>query len=107
MSKIYRLTRSVFPGHSHLATVSAIAFCLSPPAMFMSSVYTESPFALLSFTGMLWYSQKHYLAAALAWGLTTTIRSNAIIYSGFFIYDLVVRRFGKVFDNLKLLSSYN
>ncbi|KAI9491859.1 GPI mannosyltransferase 2 [Zychaea mexicana] len=92
---LFKLTRSVFPGHPVLATVSAIAFCLSPPAMFMSSVYTESPFALLSFTGMLWYSQGRYLAACIVWGLASSIRSNAMIYSGFFIYDLVVRRLGK------------
>lgn len=69
--------------------VSSIAFCLSPPAMFMSSFYTESIFALLSFTGMRWATEKNYFCAALLWGLTSAIRSNAIIYSGFFFYDLV------------------
>ncbi|KAI9254454.1 GPI mannosyltransferase 2 [Phascolomyces articulosus] len=92
---LFKLTRSIFPGHPQLAAISAIAFCLSPPCMFMSSVYTESPFAWLSFTGMLWYSKKHYLAAALVWGVTSSVRSNAIVYSGFFMYDLILRRFGK------------
>lgn len=72
--------------------VSSIAFCLSPPAMFMSSFYTESLFALLGFTGMLWIAEKKYLKAALIWGIGSGIRSNAIVYAGFFFYDLVWQR---------------
>lgn len=60
--------------------------------MFMSSFYTESIFALLSFTGMIYIAQKKYLNAALLWGITSGIRSNAIIYSGFFYYDLIWTR---------------
>ncbi|KAI9319934.1 GPI mannosyltransferase 2 [Dichotomocladium elegans] len=58
----------------------------------MSSMYTESPFALLSFLGMLWYVEKQYVWAALVWGLASGIRSNAIVYTGFFIYDLILRK---------------
>jgi phosphatidylinositol glycan class V len=86
---IIRLTLELLPGNKRLAMVSSIAFCLSPPAMFMSSFYTESIFALLSFTGMRLVAKKNYVCAALIWGVTSAIRSNAIIYSGFFFYDLV------------------
>lgn len=57
--------------------------------MFMSSFYTESLFAFLTFTGMRYIAQKKYFNAALLWGITSAIRSNAIIYSGFFFYDLI------------------
>ncbi|CDH57985.1 gpi mannosyltransferase 2 [Lichtheimia corymbifera JMRC:FSU:9682] len=86
---LYRLTSAIQP---RLAFVSAIAFCLSPPAMFMSSMYMESPFALLSFTGMWLYTQNKYLLAALIWCFASAIRSNAIVYAGFFIYDLVLQK---------------
>ncbi|KAI7849426.1 GPI mannosyltransferase 2 [Circinella umbellata] len=92
---LFKLTRSIFPGYPQLAIISSIAFCLSPPSMFMSALYTESPFAFLSFTGMLWYSQKHYLGASILWGIASSFRSNAIVYSGFFMYDLILRRIGK------------
>ncbi|CAO3671837.1 unnamed protein product [Rhizopus stolonifer] len=57
--------------------------------MFMSSFYTESIFALFSFTGMRFIAKRQYILAALIWGVTSGIRSNAIIFAGFFFYDLV------------------
>ncbi|ORY96337.1 GPI mannosyltransferase 2 [Syncephalastrum racemosum] len=87
---LYQLTRAVFPQQPALATVAGYAFALSPPAMFMSSLYTESPFALLTFWGMLQYVRKRYLLAALLWGLASAMRSNAIIYAGFFVFDALV-----------------
>lgn len=90
---IIRLTIALLPRNQRLAYVSSIAFCLSPPAMFMSSFYTESIFALMSFTGMRWIAEKKYTSAAIIWGFTSLIRSNAIIYSGFFWYDLIWVRF--------------
>lgn len=85
-----RLTRAVFPQQAGLATIAGYAFALSPPAMFMSSLYTESPFALLTFWGMLQYVRKRYWLAALLWGLASLMRSNAIIYAGFFVFDALV-----------------
>lgn len=86
---LYKLTITLLPGNKRLAFVSSIAFCLSPPAMFMSSFYTESLFAFFSFTGMRWVAQRKYLYASIIWGLTSTVRSNAIVYCGFFYYDLI------------------
>ncbi|CEP18496.1 hypothetical protein [Parasitella parasitica] len=89
---LYKLTLAALPKNKQLAHVSSIAFCLSPPAMFMSSFYTESLFALMSFTGMKWVIQKKYLKAALIWGIASAVRSNSIVYSGFFFYDLFWQR---------------
>ncbi|GAN01003.1 dolichol-p-mannose mannosyltransferase [Mucor ambiguus] len=85
----YKLTIAVLPKNKQLAYVSSIAFCLSPPAMFMSSFYTESIFALMTFTGMRWAIEKKYMQSALIWGIASAVRSNAIVYAGFFFYDLV------------------
>ncbi|KAI8341545.1 GPI mannosyltransferase 2 [Blakeslea trispora] len=88
---LYKLTLALMPKNKALANTAAIAFCLSPPTMFMSSFNSESMFALLSFKGMQWVAEKKYLFAAIVWGIASAARSNAIIYSGFFIYDLVVQ----------------
>lgn len=61
--------------------------------MFMSAFYTESLFALLSFMGMYHITKQRYLLASILWGLASFTRSNAIIYVGFFIYELIVSRF--------------
>lgn len=87
--QIPRLTIAILPENRKLAFTSSIAFCLSPPSLFMSSFYTESIFALLSFTGMRYIAKKQYMKAALVWGITSSIRSNAIVFAGFFFYDLV------------------
>ncbi|OAD02773.1 glycosyltransferase family 76 protein, partial [Mucor lusitanicus CBS 277.49] len=89
---LYKLTVAVLPKNKRLAHVSSIAFCLSPPAMFMSSFYTESIFALMTFTGMRWVIEKKYMQSALIWGIASAVRSNAIVYAGFFFYDLVWMR---------------
>lgn len=60
--------------------------------MFMSSIYTESLFAALSFYGMLWFVRGHYLPASLIWGIASAVRSNAIVYAGFFIYNILTGR---------------
>ncbi|KAI7871482.1 GPI mannosyltransferase 2 [Spinellus fusiger] len=87
---LYKLGRTLFPRHGSMAFVSSVAFCLSPPSMFMSSFYTESLFAYTSFMGMYWVARKHYLSASVVWGLASLTRSNAIIYTGFFIYEFIV-----------------
>ncbi|KAL7319842.1 ER membrane glycoprotein subunit of the GPI transamidase complex-like protein [Mucor circinelloides] len=89
---LYKLTLAVLPKSKQLAYVSSIAFCLSPPAMFMSSFYTESTFALMTFTGMRWIIEKKYTQSALIWGIASGVRSNAVVYAGFFFYDLVWAR---------------
>ncbi|KAL0073461.1 hypothetical protein J3Q64DRAFT_1383037 [Phycomyces blakesleeanus] len=89
---LFKLSQSVFGGNQRMSFVSAVAFCISPPSMFMSSLYTESLFAYMSFTGMYLVLQSHYMSASIIWGITSGLRSNAIIYSGFFFYDFVVIR---------------
>jgi phosphatidylinositol glycan class V len=39
--------------------------------------------------GMRYVVEEYYFLAALVWGVTSGVRSNAIVYSGFFLYNLV------------------
>ncbi|RKP27861.1 GPI mannosyltransferase 2 [Syncephalis pseudoplumigaleata] len=74
------------------AFLSGALFCLTPSAMFMSSIYTESIFALLSFTGMELYAHGRLWPAAAVWSLSSLARSNGIVYAGFFVYELLIRQ---------------
>ncbi|GJJ70509.1 GPI mannosyltransferase 2 [Entomortierella parvispora] len=88
--QLYRLSSKLF-GQEKFAFTSAILYAFSPSGIFMSAVYAESLFAALSFTGMVFAADKNYLLAAIAWSLSSTARSNGVLYAGFFIYDLVVQ----------------
>ncbi|KAF9902563.1 hypothetical protein EC991_004774 [Linnemannia zychae] len=88
--QLYRLSKELFRDE-HFAFLSAILYTLTPSGIFMSAIYTESTFALLSFTGMLFAARKQYLLAAIIWSISCTARSNGILYAGFIVYDLVIR----------------
>ncbi|KAF9091508.1 hypothetical protein BGX23_005086 [Mortierella sp. AD031] len=88
--QLYRLSNELF-GREQFAFLSAMLYVLTPSGIFMSAIYTESTFSMLSFTGMLFAARKQYLLAAIAWSISCTARSNGILYAGFIIYDLVVR----------------
>ncbi|KAG0379397.1 hypothetical protein BGX24_000562 [Mortierella sp. AD032] len=88
--QLYILSKELF-GREKFAFLSAMLYALTPSGIFMSAIYTESTFSLLSFTGMLFAARKQYLLAAIAWSISCTARSNGILYAGFIIYDLAVR----------------
>ncbi|KAG0255782.1 hypothetical protein BG011_004934 [Mortierella polycephala] len=89
-TQLYRLTKTLF-GNEQFAFLTAMLYILTPSGIFMAAIYTESLFAALSFTGMLFAARKQYLLAALTWSVSCTARSNGILYAGFIIYDLVIR----------------
>ena len=74
-----------------IAHFASIFYVLNPSGIFMSSIYTEPLFALLTFLGMRHMHQKRRLAAALYWMLATTVRANGILHAGFFVWDLMHR----------------
>ncbi|KAI9594817.1 GPI mannosyltransferase 2 [Syncephalis fuscata] len=88
---LYRLSIAVF-NDRRFAFLSAALFCLAPSAMFMSSIYTESLFSLLSFAGMELFMTDRLWLAAFIWCLSSLTRSNGIIYVGFFIYELLIHQ---------------
>lgn len=75
-----------------LARTAAILFCLNPCGIFMSSLYTESLFAFLSFYGMLLYVQNRLFLASLVWAAGSLSRANGIVYVGFFVWELLSER---------------
>ncbi|KAI8052422.1 GPI mannosyltransferase 2 [Syncephalis plumigaleata] len=88
---LYRLTLAIFNDRRY-AFLSGALFCLTPSAMFMSSIYTESTFALLSFTGMELFAHGQLWSAAIVWCLSSLARSNGIVHAGFFVYELLIRQ---------------
>ncbi|KAF9963204.1 hypothetical protein BGZ70_007572 [Mortierella alpina] len=88
--QLYRLSKALF-GRESFAFLTAMLYVLTPSGIFMSAIYTESVFAALSFTGMLFAARKQYFLAAITWSISCTARSNGILYAGFILYDLIAR----------------
>lgn len=81
--------------HEEMAFRSVLVFCFSPANPFFFALYTESTFALTSFTGiyLTTYSSGRpvarffrNLAASLAFAAATSIRSNGAILAAFVLY---------------------
>jgi phosphatidylinositol glycan class V len=68
-----------------LALRAALLFCLTPAAVFMSAVYTESFFACFSFAGLLCLVRGRHALAALCFAATCAVRSNGSLFVGFFV----------------------
>jgi phosphatidylinositol glycan class V len=71
------------------AKIAAIIFCISPASVFLSSIYTESIFALFTFKGMLMMAKRKHFSAAFFWALASSCRSNGIVFVGFFIWEII------------------
>ncbi|KAF2103655.1 mannosyltransferase [Rhizodiscina lignyota] len=78
------------PDGQHIAFLAAVLHVLSPAGLFLSAPNAESIFALLNFSGMLFYSfawraasklvmSLNMLLAGLAFGLATVVRSNGLL----------------------------
>ena len=75
---LYQLTLKVY-GSRKMAAVTSLLFAISPASVFMSSVYTESMFAMFSFAGMLCLEMHHPWAAILLFTFGGATRSNGIL----------------------------
>jgi GPI mannosyltransferase 2 len=84
---LYFLTRRLFPLNPSLTTVACVLHSFSPAGAFLLSGNTESLFIFLSFTGMALFHKEYRLVPALIWSLAGTVRSNALVWSGFFAWD--------------------
>ena len=71
------------------AFISTLFWILNPSGVFLSSLYSESLFAFLSFFGMLLYLKDKPLLASIAWGASSFVRGNGILYSGFFVWSIL------------------
>lgn len=68
------------------AFVGALLFCVNPASVFFSAVYTESPYALCSFSGMLCVSKNRKWAAALLFAAACSLRANGVVAAGFLLH---------------------
>jgi phosphatidylinositol glycan class V len=94
-----------------LAWAATVLYCFTPASIFMSALYTESLFALLSLLGIasLLLLRRPWLAT-LAFSLATATRSNGFLLCGFLLYDAVdefidIRDVLVLFKRPKLRSS--
>ena len=86
---LFYLTRRIFPLKPSLATVTCVLHTFSPAGVFLLAGYTESLFLFLSFTGMALFHSDYRLIAAIVWSISGTVRSNALLWIGFFAWDAV------------------
>jgi phosphatidylinositol glycan class V len=89
---LYRLSL-VLLGSAGRARWAAFAFLVSPASVFFSAAYTESCFALASFLGMLAVVRRARFPAFLAFLAAAALRSNGVLYGGFFLWPHVHRFF--------------
>ncbi|XP_063810716.1 GPI mannosyltransferase 2 [Pseudophryne corroboree] len=67
--------------------LAALLFCLSPASIFMTVTYSESLFALATFSG-LWQLQKsRTLVGCAFFSLATATRSNGLVNAGFLLHS--------------------
>ena len=68
---------------------AALLFCVSPASIFLSSLYTESLFAYFALAGMVSFIKDQNLIASIFWFGATSLRSNGILFAGFFLWNLL------------------
>ncbi|KAH3757810.1 GPI mannosyltransferase 2 [Pelomyxa schiedti] len=88
-----------------IAFCSSILFCLNPANIFMSSIYTESPFAMLFFGACLMLHKKRFWGSTVFFALTVATRGNGIVCAGFLLFEAVDSFFP--FSNLLVPTVYH
>lgn len=83
---LFKLTVLLFKS-TKFAMLSCTLFIVNPAAIQLSTMYSEAPFALLVFSGLLSFYSEHRAVAALCWALAAFTRSNGIVLVGFFVHD--------------------
>ena len=73
-----------------LSKISTLLYSINPASIFLSCVYTESSFALFSLMGFYFlFVKKNQILPPIFFSISTGIRSNGIILSGFFIFNFL------------------
>ncbi|KAG6545043.1 hypothetical protein Mapa_013737 [Marchantia paleacea] len=89
---LYRLTQALLEDEK-LALTAAALFCFNPASTFYSAVYSESLFALLSFTGLVCFVSGAKWSSIVFFGLSSGVRSNGILHAGFFLFQALHKVF--------------
>ncbi len=79
----------------HQALVASLLYCFNPASVFMSAIYTEALFGLLSISGLLMlhgsasrWSLRWWASALLFAGCSAT-RSNGVLYVGYALWEVL------------------
>jgi phosphatidylinositol glycan class V len=86
---------------SHLLAFRATLFYIFPSSnIFMSAMYTESPFSMLTFWGIYWlYAKKRLWMSVLFFSAATLFRSNGILAMGSILHE-AIRSKKRVFEGV-------
>lgn len=87
---LYKLTIIIF-GDRNKARLAVLLFCFNPASIFFSAIYTESLFALLTFTTIWFCVQEKFIYACLPLALGMWCRANGLINYGFPLYYIFKR----------------
>eukprot|EP01083_Nonionella_stella_P027619 76084_1 len=90
--QFYRLGNIVLK-NSSLAYSSAVLFCFTPANIFMSSIYTESLWAFISFSAMIQWQRGNFVISASIFSLASCIRSNGVLFCGYFAFHALQHSF--------------
>lgn len=85
---LHQLTLELF-GSKRFAILSSLIFAWNPAMAYLSSIYTEPIFALLSFTGMLLFYRQSFHFAAIVWTAASCLRANGFLLAGFFWFRVL------------------
>ncbi|KAF2400936.1 hypothetical protein EJ06DRAFT_476197, partial [Trichodelitschia bisporula] len=117
---LYYLTLSLTQRHAdqRIAFVTAALHIISPAGLFLAAPYPEAPFALLNFTGYLFYSHAssgdpsawalkndaYLIISGALFGLATTLRSNGLFCGVIMFYDAIAGSI-RVLEGLGLIPT--
>ncbi|KAJ7350240.1 glycosyltransferase family 76 protein [Mycena albidolilacea] len=92
-STMYRLSPHHLGSPVLARLTTMLALLPSSPVTLFLAPYSEPFFTYLSYKGMLYCAESRYSAAAVAFTLAATFRSNGFLLSGFLIWGLLVQPF--------------
>lgn len=84
---------TVVLGEKKKAAIAVFLFCYNPASIFFSAVYSESLFALLTFTTIWLCMLEYFYLASIPLALGIVCRSNGTINIGFLLYLFAKRVF--------------
>ena len=93
---LFLLTRAL-GGSRKLSFVVTVLYCFNPASVFMSAAYTETLFALWTFSGMLACQRSNVWLGAALFSLATATRSNGVVLCGYLGYHHLMEVYATMF----------
>ncbi|CDK28082.1 unnamed protein product [Kuraishia capsulata CBS 1993] len=105
---VYFLTKSIFQDEQ-MGQRAALLSVLSPAGVFLTSPYSESLCSFLTMCGLFLHEQSFdratltvkskvfYLFSGVLFGISLTVRSNALLLGAIFAYDFAILAYSKLF----------